>query len=253
MIDSHCHLADGKFRKDLPDVLARAKEAGVTHEVTIADNLEEASKCRVIAEKYDHIFYTAGVHPHEAKRWDNTYEARIHEHAKSKKMVAVGEIGLDYHYMNSPRDTQIDVFKKQMSIAKDLTLPIVVHNRESFHDLLPAIDELKPESMVLHCCTEPWEKAKEIVSRGYLLGFTGMATYPKLGFIREVIQECPLEQILIETDAPYLAPQSQRGNRCEPAMVAEVAALVAEIKELPLEEVDRVTAKNTMGFYGIEA
>lgn len=254
MIDSHCHLADPKFNHDLSDVLERADKAGVTHEITIADTLEEADKCNLIAEKFDHIFYTAGVHPHAASEWNSEDgKTKIQEFSKSPKMVAVGEIGLDYHYMHSPKEDQIRAFRDQILIAQELDLPIVVHNRESFEDLLPIIDELQPRKMVLHCCTERWENAKEIIDRGYLLGFTGMATYPKLDFIRETITHCPLEQMMIETDAPYLAPEGYRGKRCEPMHVAEVAKLVANEKGIPLEEVDQKTTKNTLQFYNILA
>lgn len=252
MIDSHCHLTDKQFRADMPDLLLRAKEASVHTMVSISDNLFEAKACREFAEKNDQIFYTAGVHPHAAKLWNLARDAdELRSHASSKKLVAIGEIGLDYHYMNSPREDQIAAFREQITIAQELQLPIVVHNRESFEDLLPIIDDLKPQSMVLHCCTEHWANAKELVTRGYLLGFTGMATWPKMSFIRETIEQCPLTQMMIETDAPYLAPQSHRGQRCEPAFVAEVAQLVAEIKGVSLEEVDAITTKNTVDFYSL--
>lgn len=250
MIDSHCHLADRKFTTDLSDVITRATLAGVSHIVTIADDLTEAERCRDIAQKYEHIFYTAGVHPHTASQWQMNNDQLSMEHFfQGPKCVAVGEIGLDYHYMNSPKEDQIRAFRDQIMIAKEIDKPIVVHNRESFEDLLPIIDELKPEKMVLHCCTEKWEDAKEIVDRGYLLGFTGIATYPKSQDIREVIKHCPLTQMMVETDAPYLAPEGKRGQRNEPAFVKDVALLIADIKGISFEEVDRVTTKNTVEFY----
>ncbi len=252
MIDSHCHLADAKFSSDLPDVLDRAHKAGVLQFVTIADTLLEAEECRKIAQKYDQIYCTVGVHPHHADEWKVDSGKRIIEECvQDPKMVAVGEIGLDYHYMNSPREDQIRAFRDQILIAQEFKKPIVVHNRESFEDLLPIIDELKPQKMVLHCCTEKWEDAVQILDRGYLLGFTGIATYPKSQVIREVIKNCPLEKMLIETDAPYLAPEGMRGKRNEPAFVVEVAKLIADIKGISLEEVDRVTTSNTIGFYAL--
>ncbi|MCB9808295.1 TatD family hydrolase [Candidatus Peribacteria bacterium] len=250
MIDSHCHLADRKFAADLSGVISQANAAGVTHMVTIADDVSEAEKCRQLAEKYDQLFYTVGVHPHAAKEWNVEHgKSKVLECAQDKKMVAVGEIGLDYHYMNSPKDDQIRAFYDQIVIAQELNFPIVVHNRESFEDLLSIIDELKPTAMVLHCCTEEWANAKKLIELGYLLGFTGIATYPKSVAIREVIKQCPLKQMMIETDAPYLAPEGRRGERCEPAMVTEVAKCIADIKGVSLQEVDRITTKNTMDFY----
>lgn len=255
MIDSHCHLADRKFQKDLSEVIMRAQAEGVSRMVTIADDLDEAERCRDIAQKYDHIFYTVGVHPHAAREWkmdpstSSGGKRKIMEFSMDPNMVAVGEIGLDYHYMNSPKEDQIRAFRDQISIAQELNMPIVVHNRESFEDLLTIIDELKPEKMVLHCCTEKWEDAAQILDRGYLLGFTGIATYPKAQDIREVIKNCPLTQMMVETDAPYLAPEGKRGKRNEPAFVKEVAQLIAGIKGISFEEVDEMTTKNTVEFY----
>lgn len=252
MIDSHCHLADKKFNADLDDVIARAQALGVDRFVTIADTLEEGEKCLEIAEKYDQIFCTVGVHPHCAKDWKEGDDQKLRSMlTSSKTVVALGEIGLDYYYMNSPQDDQIRVFREQITIAEDLSLPIVVHNRESIEDMMLLIKELEPTKMVLHCCTEKWENVSELVNRGYLLGFTGIATYSKSEDIRETIKQCPLSQMMIETDAPYLAPEGMRGQRCEPAFVVEVAKLIAELKGVSLEEVDSVTTKNAEEFYAL--
>ena len=262
MIDSHCHLADAKFTQDLPEVVSRAQKAGVDRMIAIADSLTEASVCRTIAEKYDpmnhalasgfraaQIFYTAGVHPHNAIEWKMDSGKWITEHAGHSKCRAVGEIGLDYHYMNSPKEDQIRVFREQVEIANELNFPIVVHNRESIEDLKIVIAEHKPAKMVLHCCTEKWKDVEDLVERGYLLSFTGIATYPKSQEIRETIKRCPLTQMMVETDAPYLAPEGKRGQRNEPAFVVEVAKLIAEIKGISYEEVDRVTTENAVEFF----
>ncbi|MDP7069326.1 MAG: TatD family hydrolase, partial [Candidatus Peribacteraceae bacterium] len=173
MIDSHCHLADKKFAQDLPEVLQRAHDAGVDRMVTIADTLEEGDRCMDIAGKYEQIYCTIGVHPHHADEWITDSGNRIiTEAAKQPKVVAVGEIGLDYHYMNSPKEDQIKAFRDQIEIAKELDLPIVVHNRESISDLLEIIRELEPKKLVLHCNTEKWEDCSELIERGYLFGFT---------------------------------------------------------------------------------
>ena len=252
MIDSHCHLADAKFQSDLPEVLSRAEQAGVEQFVTIADTIEEGEKCLELAEKYEQVFCTIGVHPHVAKTWSPESADRVREMAQSSsKVVAIGEIGLDYHYMNSPRDDQLRAFREQIGIAKELGLPIVVHNRESIADFKDVISDCKPEKMVLHCCTEQWEDVKDLVDRGYLLGFTGIATYPKSEAIRETIAQCPMTQMMVETDAPYLAPEGLRGKRCEPAYVMDVARLIATIKGVDLSEVDTVTTKNAEEFYGL--
>ena len=250
MIDSHCHLADKQFDSDLDAVLLRAEEHGIDTMICIADNFEEAEKCLELAEKYDQLFCTIGVHPHEAKHWKDTDEDRLKRMiASSHKAKAVGEIGLDYHYDNSPRDVQQSVFKKQLEIAKELDLPAVIHNRESIDDLKKIVWDIDPPSAVLHCCTEKWEDVSDWVERGLWLSFTGIVTYPKPDWIAEVIQHCPLEQIMIETDAPYLAPVPYRGKRNEPAYVVEVAKKIAELKGLTLEMVDTQTTANTIAFY----
>jgi TatD DNase family protein len=220
--------------------------------VAIADTFEEGDECLQLAHKYDQIFCTMGVHPHVAREWKVESGKRIiTEAAQSKKMVAVGEIGLDYHYMNSPKEDQIRAFRDQIEIAKELDLPIVVHNRDSIGDLLEIIEELKPKKMVLHCCTEEWSDVAQLIDRGYLLGFTGIATYPKSEAIRDTINHCPLQQMMVETDAPYLSPEGHRGKRCEPAYVVEVAALIAQIKGVSYQEVDRITTENAVKFYGL--
>jgi len=250
MIDSHCHLADAKFADDLSDVIQRAVKNGVDSMVTIADTLEEAEKCIAIAEKYDQIFATVGVHPHEAKSWKKDDDNRLRSLAQSsKKVKAVGEIGLDYHYDFSPRDTQREVFAAQLRLAKELQMPVVVHCRGAVEDVWKIVSEEKPTSLVLHCCTEKWEDVERFIDVGYLLSCTGIATYPNAADIRNTIKLCPLSQMMVETDAPYLAPIPYRGKRNEPSFVVEVAKAIADIKGLSVEEVDAATTENAERFY----
>ena len=252
MIDSHCHLAAPEFKDDLDAVLAYAKAAGVERMICIGDTIDESERGVQIAEKYDHIFCTVGMHPHESKEWRAVSGERLREFVhSSKKVRAIGEIGLDYHYDYSPRDVQRDVFRKQLILAKELSLPVVVHCRESVEDVWSIVDEVKPEKLVMHCCSEKWEDVRRFVERGYLLSFTGIATYPKSDEIRKTIASCPLEQLMIETDAPFLAPVPHRGKRNEPAFVVEVAKRVAEIKGLSLEDVDRATTENAIRFFAL--
>jgi TatD DNase family protein len=252
MIDSHCHLADKQFAKDLEDVLKRAKSTGVSHMISIADSLEEGEACMKIAQKHPHIFCTVGVHPHNAKEWKRGDGDRMKEMAAgSTKVRAVGEIGLDYHYDHSPRGDQRAVFLEQLTLSRELGLPAVVHCREAIKDVETIIREVEPLQIVIHCCTEKWEDVEWLIHLGHFLSFTGIATYPSSHDIRETIKHCPLNQLMIETDAPYLAPVPHRGKRNEPAYVAEVLACVAKIKGLSVEEVDAATTKNTMEFFGL--
>jgi len=251
MIDSHCHITDKQFARDLAAVIARAKVAGVDRMITIADTLQEAEKGILLTAQYPNIFCTAGVHPHAAKDWTVNHLGRLQDMLSRPNVVGVGEIGLDYHYDHSPRDVQREVFKAQLVIAKEAEMPVVVHCREAVEDVRAIVDEVKPEKLVIHCCTEKWADVQWFVAQGYLLSFTGIATYPKSDLIRETITACPLEQLMIETDAPYLAPEQYRGKRNEPAYVVDVAKVVAEQKGLSLEDIDRITTANTVAFFGL--
>lgn len=265
MIDSHCHLADKKFSSDLPEVLLRAEENGIEAMITIADSLSESKACIALAEEYPQIFCSVGVHPHHAKEWKkDDLNALKTLCSSSSKVCAIGEIGLDYHYDFSPHDVQIDVFREQIALAKELNMPAVIHCRnalnhspanadldsgQAIEDIKKIINEVSPLSYVIHCCTEQWGNVESLVKDGALLGFTGIATYPKSDDIRETIKQCPITQMMIETDAPYLAPDSHRGKRNEPAFVVEVAKIIADIKGVSIDEVGAQITKNTVEFY----
>jgi TatD DNase family protein len=252
VIDSHCHLADKAFAADLPAVLQRAAEAGVDKMIAIADTLEEGEKCLALAEKYDHIFCTVGVHPHAAKTWVDGDVERLRAMATSSwKVRAIGEIGLDYHYDFSPRESQHRAFRSQLELAKELKLPAVVHCREAVGDVWQIADGVRPEKLVIHCCTEAFDDVARFVERGWFLSFTGIATYPKSETIRETIRRTPIGQLMIETDAPYLSPVPHRGKRNEPAFVAEVLACIAREKEMDLREADAAITRNTVEFFGL--
>jgi len=260
MIDTHCHLADRKFAHDLDAVILRARTVGVGRMVTIGDSMEESRACVKIAEKHPDVFCAVGVHPHHAKEWVEGDREQLRAMVEGfGKVRAIGEIGLDYHYDPSrplrtsfpSREDQKLAFEDQLVLVKEINISAVVHNRESLPDLLAIINRVVPPALVLHCCTERWKDVKPLVEKGYLLSFTGMATYPSAGDVRETIKQCPLEQMMLETDAPYLAPVPHRRERNEPAFVTEVAKLVAKIKSLAVEEVDRVTTANAVRFFGL--
>lgn len=166
-----------------------------------------------------------------------------------KKAVAVGETGLDYHYMHSPKEVQQQAFREQLMIAKELGKPAVVHCREAVDDIKAIINEVQPLKIVMHCCTETWEDVEPLVAAGHFLSFTGIATFPASEEIRRTIKMCPIERLMIETDSPYLAPIPYRGKRNEPAFLLEVAKCVAKEKGMALEEVDRITTGNTIRFF----
>lgn len=249
MIDSHCHLADKAFDTDRDAMIKRAFDAGVSRMITIADSLPEAEQCKQIAETDVRISYTVGVHPHHAKDWnvgDAAAMAVLLDGA-----VAVGEIGLDFHYDFSPKEAQYAAFREQLIVAKELGLPAVVHCREAIADVRSMIEEVDAGPFVLHCCTEKWEDIEWILERGSLLSFTGIATFPKSADIHDVIRKCPLHAMMVETDAPYLAPIPHRGKRCEPAYVVDTARFIAREKGLSLEQFDAVVHQTTVAFFGL--
>ena len=256
MIDSHCHLADSQFDNDLPDVLLRAEEHGVHAMLCIADTIKESEKCLTLAEKYEQIFCTIGVHPHAAKDWQDSDIDQLKSWAlRYAHVKALGEMGLDYHYDNSPRDVQQLVFRDQLQLAKELELPAVIHNRESLADLTSIVYDVEPPAAVLHCCTEPWDAISDWVDRGYWLSFTGIATYSKSDAIRDTIKHCPIEQLMIETDAPYLMPRTIRPRpktrRNEPCNLVHVLEAVASSLGAPVEEIAASTARTAEEFFGL--
>lgn len=251
MIDSHCHLADKAFDPDRMQVIARAKNAGVSAMVTIGDTIQESEKCLQLAEKYDDLYFSVGMHPHHAKEWSDGDGDRMRALLAHPKAKAVGEIGLDYHYDFSPRDLQKKAFCEQLTLAKELGLPAVVHCREAIADVRAIVEEVDAGPFVLHCCTEKWDDVEWILERGSLLSFTGIVTFPKSDDIRETVRNCPLESMMVETDAPYLAPIPHRGKRCEPAFVVETARFLAAEKGMSFEQFDPVVDVVTRAFFGL--
>ncbi len=261
-VDSHCHLEGPKFAQDRGEVLFRAQEAGLEALVAIGNgNGPEEMECGVrLADGHDWIWATAGVHPHEARLADEKAFQKLDELARHPKVIAVGEIGLDYHYDHSPREVQRDVFVRQMEIARARKKPIVIHNRPSddsenaWVDLLQLLDEHWRSSGlggVLHCFTGEVKHAQAALDMSFLISFAGNVTYPKAQNIRDAAKAIPLERMLIETDSPYLAPVPYRGKRNEPAYVVETARQIAELRGLGRDEVGQTTTQNFFRFFDL--
>lgn len=225
--------------------------------ITIADSLEEAERGLQLALKYEQIFCTIGVHPHHAKDWKTGDEERLRELVQSSPRVhAIGEIGLDYHYDFSPREVQREVFRMQLVLARELDVPSVIHCREALEEVWIIVDDVRPPPLVLHCCTEEFSAVERFLERGDCLSFTGIITYPQAHAVQETVRRCPLNRLMVETDAPYLPPEAlrlKRGRaaRNEPAFVIEVAKTVAAIKGLSLGAVDEATTRNAVEFFGV--
>jgi TatD DNase family protein len=261
-IDSHAHLDGERFAEDRDTVIARAREAGVEAIVAIGNGDDPAQvDCGIrLAEKYDFLYATLGVHPHEARLATETDFVRMAELAKHPKVIAWGEVGLDYYYDHSPRDVQAQVFSKQLELAQAAKLPIVIHCRPSegsddgWNDCLRTLGEQwTPSGLggVLHCFTGRWEHAKRALDMGFMISFAGNITFPKAQQIRDAALQVPLDRMLIETDCPFLAPVPYRGKRNEPAFVKETARQLGELRGLSAEEMGAQTSKNFYRFFSL--
>ena len=252
LIDSHAHIDFPQFAEDRDAMLARAREAGVCTILGIGPGPEKLDAVMPYAEAHDWIYTTVGVHPHEAKEVTPAHLTTMEKLAGHPKVIAWGEIGLDYFYDHSPRDVQERVFRQQMELARAAKLPLIIHCRDAWEDCLRVLEEAwKPTGLggVLHCFTSTLEHAQRGVDMGFMVSFTGNITYPKAQGIRDVAKALPLSNILIETDSPYLAPQSLRGKRNEPAYVVEVAKALANVRDLDLQETAAKTTENFRRFF----
>ena len=259
-IDSHAHLDGKQFTADREQVIARAREAGVLTMVAIGngDGPPTLDAGIRLAEKYAFMYATIGIHPHEAQLADDTAYREMERLARHPKVIAWGEIGLDYFYDHSPRDTQQQVFSRQMELAAAAKLPIVIHCRPSdnsdnaWEDCLGMIEKqwtAKGLGGILHCFTGTWAQAKRALDMGFMISFAGNITFPKAQQIRDAAVQVPLDRMLIETDCPYLAPVPHRGKRNEPAFVVHTAGKLGELRGLSGEEIGERTSRNFYDFF----
>ena len=249
LIDSHAHIDFPQFDADRDVMLDRARAAGITMLLAIGSGPgpEKLDAAIPYAEQHDWIYASIGTHPHEAKDFTPDHLDQLSQLAAHPKVIAWGEIGLDYFYDHSPRETQAKIFRDQLARASQAKLPIIIHCRDAWPDTLQILDEVwRPTGLggILHCFTSTLEDAQRGLDMGFLISFAGNSTYPKAANIRDVAKALPLEKILIETDSPFLAPQGFRGKRNEPAYVTEVAKVIAIVRNLTAEEVAAATAAN---------
>lgn len=251
MIDTHCHLTDHRLRSQLPQVLQRAAAAGVSRIITISTTLADAIECIEICHGRDNLRCAIGVHPHHAADAAEGFIDDLRRLQADPTVVALGEMGLDYHYDFSPRNGQRSVFEAQLALASDLARPVVIHCREAVDDCLAILSAFASVPAVFHSFTGTADEARRILDRGYLLGFTGIVTFKKSDELRAAAALTPLERMLVETDAPYLSPEPLRKQKVnEPALVVHTAAAVARIKGVPVPQLDEITTANATRFYG---
>ena len=251
-IDSHSHIILESFDSDRDDVISNAFSNGITHIVQSCDNLDEIKKNLILTEKYENIYSSVGIHPHEAKTWDKNSKDIIINYTKEKKVIAIGETGLDFYYNLSPKDVQVKVFREQIKISKEVSLPLIIHTRDAFEETLEILKEEKAEIGVFHCYTGNLEYAKKAIELGFYVSFSGIVTFKNALEIKEAARGIPLDKLLIETDCPFLTPVPHRGKRNEPSYVKYVAEEIAKIRGISIEEVGEVTSENTKRLFNIK-
>jgi TatD DNase family protein len=254
LIDSHAHLDDARFSEDRPGMIQRAWDAGVRRIVTIGTGSgPDDMGCGIpIAEKYDWIHTSLGIHPHDAANAVERHFELMKQLAANPKVVAIGETGLDYHYDHAPRETQRAVFQRQLEIASDLDLPVIVHTRNADTDTEDLLRRFAPRRGVLHCFTSGAALADAALEIGFMVSFSGIATFPNAKDLLPVIRNVPSDRILIETDCPYLAPVPHRGKRNEPAYVADTARFIAKIRDIDVEQLEAETCSNYSRLFSLE-
>lgn len=254
LFDTHAHLNAEQYDEDLQEVIERAQEAGVSKMVVVGFDRPTIAKAMELAEEFEFIYACVGWHPVDAIDMTDADLAWIEELAQHPKVVAIGEMGLDYHWDKSPKDIQKEVFRKQIRLAKKVKLPIVIHNREATADIIEILKEEGAEEVggIMHCFSGSPEVAKECVKMNFYISLGGPVTFKNAKKPKEVAAEIPLDKLLIETDCPYLAPHPYRGKRNEPSYVKLVAEEIAEIKGISLEEVAEVTTRNAKKLFAIK-
>ena len=251
IFDSHAHYDDRRFSDDRHELLCSMERNGVVGITNIGCDMKSSYASVDLANRYDFVYATVGIHPHDAKSFTSKDLSLLEDMSKAKKVVALGEIGLDYHYDFSPRDKQKKVFESQLELATDTDMPVVIHSREATADVMELLVKYKPCGIV-HCFSGSVETAKIVLSLGMYLGFTGVVTFPNAKKVAEVLKICPLDRLVIETDCPYMSPQPFRGQRCDSTMLSYVAERIAEIKGIGVQEVIDHANINTKRVYGIE-
>jgi TatD DNase family protein len=250
LIDSHAHLDFPQFDADRETVIQRAREAGLVAILNVGADLASSRAAVALAEQHDFIHAAVGVHPHDAKTVTSAVLGELRELARHPKVVAIGEIGLDYYRDLSPRPVQRRAFADQLALAAELALPVVVHSREAHDDVFAALKGWKGTG-VLHSYSAGLERLEEVLGMGFLIGLSGPVTFPNASGLRAVAAAVPLERLLVETDCPYLTPVPYRGKRNEPAYVRYVVEAVARARGMPAEVVAQATTVNAHSLFGV--
>jgi len=250
LFDSHAHYDDSKFDGDRHELLQNLKNHGVDYVVNASSSMESAKRCIELTEKYDFIYASVGVHPHDVSGINDNDLEILGNLTKIPKVVAIGEIGLDFYYDNSPRDVQREYFVKQLDLANDVDLPVIIHSRDASQETFDILKKANIEKKgVIHCFSSSKEMAAEYVKMGYYIGIGGVITYPSAKKLVEVVKTVPIERILIETDCPYLAPVPKKGQRNDSTLLVYIVDKIAELKNMKFDEVAKITSENSQKLF----
>lgn len=251
--DSHAHYDHDQFDSDRELVLDRLKEEGISNVINAASDIDSSKKAIKLTEKYSYFYCSVGIHPHDVSKANEEDIAKLKKLSENNKVVAVGEIGLDYYYNHSAKETQRQWFKKQLNLARELNLPVIIHDRDAHADCLDIIMSEKIEEIggVFHCYSGSWEMAKKLLDMGLYISFSGSITFKNAVKLIEVVKNIPKDRMLIETDCPYLAPVPYRGKRNDSSYIKYTAEKIADVKGISIEEVAHLTADNTKTLFRI--
>jgi TatD DNase family protein len=252
LIDSHCHLDFPDFADEIEAVVARARDAGVERMITISTRVAHGDRLAALAERFDPVYFTIGVHPHQAAEEAQVDVAAIRAFAAHPKCVGIGEAGLDYHYDYAPRDVAAGVFRTQIALARELSLPLVIHARDADEDVARILTEEMGEGgfdAVLHCFTSSRSLAETGLALGCYVSFSGVLTFKNSHELRDIARDVPIERLLVETDAPFLSPTPHRGKRNEPAFIVETARVLAQARGVDEEAIAATTRANTLRLF----
>ncbi len=251
IFDTHSHYADSAFDGDRDELLAALPDKGVRFAALAGSSMQDSAENVALAQKYGYIYAAVGVHPESVDETPSDYREKLTELVKSSEKVrAIGEIGLDYHYENYDRDKQILFFRQQLELARELSLPVIVHSRNASEDTLDILKEYRPAGVV-HCFSGSAEVAREVIKLGMYIGFTGVLTFKNAKKALRALEVVPLDRLLLETDCPYMAPEPLRGRRCDSSMICYTAEKAAQIKGVSTQELLDITCRNGMDFYHI--
>ncbi len=248
-IDSHAHYDDECFNEDRDILLEELYSKGVDKIITVGCRIEQCEAAIKLSEKHSHVYAAVGIHPEDIASAPDDYLDRIKEWVKFAKVVAVGEIGLDYHYDGYDRGKQMEIFEAQVRLAKELDMPVIVHSRDATADTMEIVKKYAPLKGVMHCYSGSAETAKQVLSYGMYISFTGVLTFKSARKSVDALAVIPMDRLLLETDCPYMAPEPYRGQRCDSSMIVKVIDRIAELKNITAEQVAEMTYKNTLELF----